>query len=396
MSAPNWLGLLRWTIAHTDGTNESKFAEMKEEDKVWLERVMKEVVRDDPQRMNEIMISIKDIFVRLEEGAILSDDEFETMETDLEDLRDIVEQVDMAQVFAKFHGATILLQVANCLKFPPELRALALGVIATVAQNNIVTQDLFYQQKLCQELVKTFVSTDNFLVATKGLLAISAITRGHAAAEELFVQEFSHVVIPRALNSQYANLVNRLLFFCNALICSDHASLGRIAKLVPLLLPGVIEYIMSEISIDVRDNLMTLLYSLLHTEAAWTAMNRPATITAPSIEGETTVPVSSSHKEALLQALAEREQSLHGVNEEDLSAEDKVLEVSKIQGLRLALDELSVIYPVSLQQRQPYRASGGGGDASGDTQQAVEEETDQPQPILLIAPPEPVAAPHIP
>jgi hsp70-interacting protein len=400
MSAPNWLGLLRWTIAHTDGTHDSQFNEMKEEDKLWLERVMKEVVRDDPQRMNEVMLALKDVLSRLEDGARLSEDEFETMETDLEDLRDIVEQVDMAQVFAKFHGAAILIQVANTLAFPAEVRALSLGVIATVAQNNMITQDLFFEQRLVQDLVKSFLSTDNFLVATKALLAISAVTRGHAAAEELFVKDFAALVIPRALDSRYANLVNRLLFFCNALICSDFSTTSRIEKLVGLLLPGLIEYITSEISIDVRDNLLTLLYSLLHTEAAWNAMHGSATaVTADNAGSISAENVSSSgYKDMFLQALADREQTLQSVSEEELSAEDKTLEVSKIEGLKLALHELNVLYPVSNHQATLNTVIGdGGGSSAGNPEPSAEEdESQQPQPMLMIAPPDLKGASNMP
>lgn len=396
MSAPNWLGLLRWTIAHSDGTHDSQFNEMKAEDKVWLEKVMKEVVRDDPQRMNEVMLSVKDVLARLQDGAVLSEDEFETMETDLEDLRDIVEQVDMAQVFAKFHGASILIQVANNSVFPAELRGLCLGVIATVSQNNLVTQNLFFEQLLVSDLVKTFLTTDSFVVATKALLAISAVTRGHAAAEELFVKDFAALVIPRALDSRYPNLVNRLLFFCNALICSDYCTAFRIEKLVALLLPGVIEYITSEISIDVRDNLLTLLYSLLHTEAAWSAMHGHVVSSVAS--GTVESASSSRHKDVLLQALREREQALQTVSEEELAAEDKTLETSKIQGLRMALDELTVLYPISPSPNQHGQANIGEG--GGQSAAAITNEDDNQagplQPILMIAPPVSIASTNIP
>ena len=94
MSAPNWLGLLRWTVSHTDGTHESQFASMSEEDKLWLEKVMKEVVRDDPTRMNEIMISLKDYIA----APSNYEADAERMENELDELRDIAEQIDMALV----------------------------------------------------------------------------------------------------------------------------------------------------------------------------------------------------------------------------------------------------------------------------------------------------------
>jgi hsp70-interacting protein len=45
---PNWLGLLQWSLANTDGTSPSpNLGPMAEEDKKWLEAVMKENVKVD-------------------------------------------------------------------------------------------------------------------------------------------------------------------------------------------------------------------------------------------------------------------------------------------------------------------------------------------------------------
>lgn len=40
MSAPQWLGLLRWSLSHVDGTQPSQFSAMSEEDKAWLSQVL--------------------------------------------------------------------------------------------------------------------------------------------------------------------------------------------------------------------------------------------------------------------------------------------------------------------------------------------------------------------
>ena len=41
MSTPQWLGLLKWTLANSDGTAMSSATQMDENDKLWLERVLK-------------------------------------------------------------------------------------------------------------------------------------------------------------------------------------------------------------------------------------------------------------------------------------------------------------------------------------------------------------------
>ena len=43
-----WLGLLNWSLAHTDGTSPSEVRPMSDEDRLFLEKVMKEAVKDEP------------------------------------------------------------------------------------------------------------------------------------------------------------------------------------------------------------------------------------------------------------------------------------------------------------------------------------------------------------
>ena len=54
----NWLGLLKWSLAQGeegDGTVDTQVTPMTEEDKAFLEQVMKECVKDEPQRITEII-----------------------------------------------------------------------------------------------------------------------------------------------------------------------------------------------------------------------------------------------------------------------------------------------------------------------------------------------------
>ena len=94
---PNWLGLLQWSLAHSDGTSSSTNVQrMGDEDRKWLEAVMKENVKDEPARMNQIMVEI----VGMLDSNSCSENE-ERIEIMLEELRDITEQIDMAQIFVR-------------------------------------------------------------------------------------------------------------------------------------------------------------------------------------------------------------------------------------------------------------------------------------------------------
>lgn len=58
MDGPNWLGLLKWSLAHSDGTAPTAAEAMSKENQDFLTRVMEEGVRNDGQRMREIMLDI--------------------------------------------------------------------------------------------------------------------------------------------------------------------------------------------------------------------------------------------------------------------------------------------------------------------------------------------------
>ncbi|CAN0294787.1 unnamed protein product, partial [Ectocarpus sp. 12 AP-2014] len=49
-----WLGLLKWTLSHQDGTEPSDARPMGDEDRAWLEKVVNEGVRDDFKTMTDI------------------------------------------------------------------------------------------------------------------------------------------------------------------------------------------------------------------------------------------------------------------------------------------------------------------------------------------------------
>ncbi|CAM9464550.1 unnamed protein product [Ectocarpus sp. 6 AP-2014] len=49
-----WLGLLKWTLSHQDGTEPSDARPMGDEDRAWLEKVVSEGIRDDFKTMTDI------------------------------------------------------------------------------------------------------------------------------------------------------------------------------------------------------------------------------------------------------------------------------------------------------------------------------------------------------
>jgi hypothetical protein len=317
-SSAKWLGLLRWSMTYSDGTTPSSFQEMSKDDREWLEQVMKENVRNEPERMNEIMLKIKKILSKFSpsvtfdlpsscdaDGSSFStlSSLLDSIEYDLDDLRDIVEQVDMALVFAKCGGCDVLLSFIentdSIAGITIEMRALAASILATITQNHVKAQDLLIKAGMIDKLSNMFLSScsasasSSSLLHTKLLFALSCLIRGHPTGEELFMMKFADLVFSQALRfspsmssssrTEFTNpVVSRALFLANALIVSDYCTSSRAAKLSLLFVPFCLDFLISfagssnsssssfaSTSRDARDNVFLLLSTLLHTSPGY-------------------------------------------------------------------------------------------------------------------------------
>ena len=155
--------LLKWSLAQSsDGTLPTEVTPMSEEDKKWLEQVMREAVKDEPKRMNEIMGE----FVKMLDAG-LTEDQSDVVLDLLDELRFIVEQVDMAQIFAKFGGFQCLLGLVECENITSEARALAASTLAALTQNNLVVQDIALNSGMLDRLGKVYVQSESPIVCNK-------------------------------------------------------------------------------------------------------------------------------------------------------------------------------------------------------------------------------------
>lgn len=265
--AGNWLGLLKWSLAQTsDGTVPTEITPMSEEDKKWLEQVMRECVKDEPKRMNEIM----GIFVTMLEEGLTEDRSEEIIEL-LDELQFMVEQVDMAGVFAKFGGFQCLLGLVESANISAEARGMAASTLASLTQNNLEVQDIVFTSGMLDRLAKVYLQSESVLLCNKVLYGISCSIRNHAAAEEYFVLHFAEATLPKAISaaakadestaSAAEALTSRALFLSNALVMSDHSNAARVEKISALLLPTVLEYVNHD-SINLRETTENLLTTL--------------------------------------------------------------------------------------------------------------------------------------
>lgn len=145
-----------------------------------LENVMKELVKDETSTMNTI---INEFIRYLEEKSVEGDipvkltldsaaDTVTTIDEgrilfNLEEVRDIVEQIDMARVFAQFGGLECLLRLVEHGHSSMEVRCLAASTIGTLVQNNPTVQDMAFSGGVLDRLNSCFMGSESFSLCSK-------------------------------------------------------------------------------------------------------------------------------------------------------------------------------------------------------------------------------------
>lgn len=236
---------------------------MSKEDVEFLEKVMREGIIDEGERMKTILKDLTDSLEMLLGANITGDgehkqeekrkelDEDEMLEL-MEELRDIVEQIDYARAFMAMGGIPFLLGCATYYaargspNMPKSIRKAALGVLSTMCQNNPPVQLSLLEHGHMPQLIQLFFdytpgneagNDGDDSIREKAVQALSASTRGHAMAEHIFCQnEQGKVMLHLGLGMQHksqrpsAQLRKRSLFLLRALLTADEASAERHAK----------------------------------------------------------------------------------------------------------------------------------------------------------------------
>ena len=374
---------------------------MTDEDKAFLERVMKEAIKDEPARMQEIMQEI----VSMLDNQTCATNEEHLLEI-LDELRDMTEQIDMATVFVKFGGLQCLMGLIESPEsaLGVDVRSLAAGAIGTLAQNNLSVQEEIYKLGTVDRLATVcLASTSSSQLSAKVLYAISCIVRNHAAAETDFVLRHSESVFAKALSPiSTVNpdtglvvvsppepvLARRAVFLGNALVAhtSEHntsssapsTAAGRtllLTRLLDALVPAVLSFV-THSDVDLREGTLHLLISIANTTMGRERLQLPA------------------HREALEASLRERQGRANAAtaettadmdNEEAYTLEQEQHEQGLLLELRSALEESR---PTSNNNSNPNNNNRFFGSAVEPLLPTVPaEDNNTPQPILLLQPP---------
>lgn len=311
-SSLQWLGLLKWSLAYSDGTKPSGDTKpMNKEDKEFLEKVMREGIVDEGERMKSILADLTTSLEALlggdssaptatagEEGEEKTKElgEEDMLEL-LQELRDIVEQIDYARAFMALGGIPFLLGCATHDSadgrpaMPASLRKGALGVLSTMCQNNPSVQLSLLEHGHLPQLLQLFLdhtpgadgSGGDDAVREKALQAVSASVRGHATAEHVFCQNDQGTAalqlglgMTMRVPKPSAPLRTRALFFLRALLLADDAGADRYARFgdaVSFVCTHGVDEAWEEDG-NVREMGLALLAQLLQREAAAPAVLR--------------------------------------------------------------------------------------------------------------------------
>lgn len=233
-----WLGLLKWSMKYQNEVpTEENTPKMSEEDRAFLEKVMREGVIDEVERMTQILRILDgehptSVFPQEsvpEEKA--TDEELEEYKEGLlDELITRVDQIDNANNFVNIQGLPILKKVMESNP-NPALKALAAEVLSVVVQNNPKCQDAAMENGMIPTLCKLAQEGD-VQCKTKALLAISCLVRGHANAEKAFLtsNDGGLQVLASFLKSNEVKLQRKSLFFLRYLVQQSKENAEAVQK----------------------------------------------------------------------------------------------------------------------------------------------------------------------
>ncbi|KAG0616390.1 hypothetical protein M758_5G111200 [Ceratodon purpureus] len=231
-SGPDWKGLLKWSIAHSDGTQAPR--QLSEEDKRFFAEAMQEQTVDIVKRMKEISM-VMNLPSEVLEAQDITPEEIEGM---LEELQEHVENIDMAN---DLHAIGGLVPLLNYLKNPNAgIRSRAAEVVSTIVQNNPKSQKQVMDCNGLERLLENFNSDDNIKVRTKALGAISSLIRHNKVATEAFRNSSGYAGLREALASEDVRFQRKALQVMQYLLQEnpkDHnvaTQLGFVASLTNL------------------------------------------------------------------------------------------------------------------------------------------------------------------
>ncbi|KAK6126013.1 hypothetical protein DH2020_040240 [Rehmannia glutinosa] len=249
---PNWEGLLKWSLSHSDGTNSSR--NLSEEDRRWFMEAMQAQSVDVIRRMKEITLVMQAPEHVLESQGITPQD----IEDMLDELQEHVESIDMANDLYSIGGMVPLLGYLK--NSHANIRAKAAEVVSTVVQNNPKSQQLVMEANGLEPLLSNFITDPDVLVRTKALGAISCKHPGHnKPGITAFRLANGYAALRDALGSESVRFQRKALNLIGYLLQENRADCGIVTDLG---FPRIFMHLASNEDVEVREAALSGLLEL--------------------------------------------------------------------------------------------------------------------------------------
>lgn len=239
---PNWDGLLKWSLAHSDGTAPNR--NLSEEDRRWFTEAMQSQSVDVVKRMKEITLVMQTPEQVLESQGVTPAD----IEDLLDELQEHVESIDMANDLHSIGGLVPLLGFLK--NTHASVRAKAAEVVTTIVQNNPRSQQMVMEANGFEPLLSNFTSDPDVTVRTKALGAISSLIRHNKPGIAAFHLGNGFAALRDALGSENVRFQRKALNLIHYLLHENSSDCSIVSQLG---FPRIMLHLASSEDAEVRE-----------------------------------------------------------------------------------------------------------------------------------------------
>ncbi|KAF8396806.1 hypothetical protein HHK36_018439 [Tetracentron sinense] len=265
---PNWEGLLKWSLANSDGSGPPQ--NLSEQDRRWFMEAMQAQTIDVIKRMKEITLVMQTPEQVLEAQGVTSAD----IEGDmLEELQEHVESIDMANVveflILDLHSIGGLVPLLGYLKNSHAgIRAKSAEVVTTIVQNNPRSQQLVMEANGLEPLLSNFTSDPDVIVQTKALGAISSLIQHNKLGIAAFRMANGYAALRDALGSENVRFQRKALNLVHYLLYENSSDCNVVSELG---FPRIMMHLASSEDAEVREAALRGLLELARDKVGGTS-----------------------------------------------------------------------------------------------------------------------------
>lgn len=194
------LGLVKFCLESTSqedasGQNSSSIQAMDPERRAWLQQAIESMTIDTTKQLLENLATVKETIVQLMKDPMHNVAVQKTCDA-LAVLTDLCEDIDYASDFSKLNGFAIFNPLIGC--FHEELTVKACELIAALAQNNPLCQNMAVQTRLLEKLIDfVHIKEDQSHIKARSyaLYAISSIIRSNPEVRHHFEAQLDGLAV---------------------------------------------------------------------------------------------------------------------------------------------------------------------------------------------------------